>query len=44
MMKVVIAGGGMVGMTFARLLRLRGFEPVVIERMPPGVTTSSAIK
>jgi 2-polyprenyl-6-methoxyphenol hydroxylase-like FAD-dependent oxidoreductase len=36
MMKVVIAGGGMVGMTFARLLRLRGFEPVVIERMPAG--------
>ena len=36
MMRVVIAGGGMVGMTFARLLRLRGVEPVVIERMPAG--------
>jgi 2-polyprenyl-6-methoxyphenol hydroxylase-like FAD-dependent oxidoreductase len=34
--KVVISGGGMVGMTLARLLRLRGFEPVVIERMPEG--------
>jgi 2-polyprenyl-6-methoxyphenol hydroxylase-like FAD-dependent oxidoreductase len=34
--KVVISGGGMVGMTLARLLRLRGVEPVVIERMPEG--------
>jgi len=36
MMRIVIAGGGMVGMTLARLLRLRGFEPVVLERMPAG--------
>jgi 2-polyprenyl-6-methoxyphenol hydroxylase-like FAD-dependent oxidoreductase len=35
-MKVVIAGGGMVGMTLAHLLRQRGLEPVVIERMPEG--------
>ena len=34
MMKIVIVGGGIVGLTLARLLRLRGFEPVVIERMP----------
>lgn len=33
-MRVVISGGGMVGMTLARLLRMRGFEPVVFERMP----------
>jgi 2-polyprenyl-6-methoxyphenol hydroxylase-like FAD-dependent oxidoreductase len=36
MMRVVIVGGGMVGMTLARLLRIRGFEPVVLERMPAG--------
>ncbi len=36
MMRVVIVGGGMVGMTLSRLLRLRGFEPVVLERMPAG--------
>ena len=36
MMKVVIVGGGMVGMTLARLLRRRGAEPVVLERMPAG--------
>ncbi len=35
-MKVVISGGGMVGMTLARLLRMRGFEPVVLERMHEG--------
>ena len=35
-MKVVICGGGMVGMTLARLLRLRGQEPIVLERMPEG--------
>lgn len=35
-MKVVISGGGMVGMTLGRLLRMRGFEPVIIERMPAG--------
>lgn len=36
MMKVVIVGGGMVGMTLSRLLRLRGFEPTILERMPAG--------
>lgn len=35
-MKVVIVGGGMVGMTLAHLLRRRGLEPTVIERMPAG--------
>jgi len=35
-MKVVISGGGMVGMTLGRLLRMRGLEPVIIERMPAG--------
>jgi 2-polyprenyl-6-methoxyphenol hydroxylase-like FAD-dependent oxidoreductase len=35
-MNIVISGGCMVGMTLARLLRLRGFSPVVIERMPEG--------
>jgi 2-polyprenyl-6-methoxyphenol hydroxylase-like FAD-dependent oxidoreductase len=35
-MRIVIAGGGMVGMTLARLLRMRGFSPTVIERMPEG--------
>jgi 2-polyprenyl-6-methoxyphenol hydroxylase-like FAD-dependent oxidoreductase len=35
-MRIVISGGGMVGMTLARLLRLRGIEPTVIERMPEG--------
>lgn len=35
-MKIVISGGGIVGLTLARLLRLRGFEPVVFERMPAG--------
>src|SRR5262249_14562081 len=29
-------GGGMWGMTLAHLLRLRGVEPVVLERMPAG--------
>jgi 2-polyprenyl-6-methoxyphenol hydroxylase-like FAD-dependent oxidoreductase len=32
----VIAGGGMVGLTLARLLRARGHEPVVLEPRPPG--------
>jgi 2-polyprenyl-6-methoxyphenol hydroxylase-like FAD-dependent oxidoreductase len=36
MMKIVISGGGMVGMTLAHLLRRRGFEPVVVERMREG--------
>ncbi len=35
-MDVVIAGGGMVGLTLGRLLRARGVEPVIIERMPEG--------
>lgn len=35
-MKVVIGGGGMVGMTLGRLLRMRGVEPTIIERMPAG--------
>lgn len=33
-MRIVISGGGIVGMTLARLLRSRGFEPIVFERMP----------
>lgn len=36
-MKVVIAGGGLVGLTLAALLRRRGLDPVVVERMPAGV-------
>jgi 2-polyprenyl-6-methoxyphenol hydroxylase-like FAD-dependent oxidoreductase len=36
MMRIGIAGGGMVGLMLARLLRLRGFEPVVYERMAEG--------
>ncbi|MBI2684193.1 MAG: FAD-dependent monooxygenase [Actinobacteria bacterium] len=35
-MNIVICGGGIVGLTLARLLRLRGQEPVVLERMPEG--------
>ena len=35
-MNIVISGGGMVGMTLAHLLRLRGFSPVVIERNREG--------
>jgi 2-polyprenyl-6-methoxyphenol hydroxylase-like FAD-dependent oxidoreductase len=35
-MRVVIVGGGMIGMTLAHLLRRRGLEPVVLERMPAG--------
>ena len=35
-MRTVIVGGGMVGLTLARLLRARGHEPTVLERMPPG--------
>jgi 2-polyprenyl-6-methoxyphenol hydroxylase-like FAD-dependent oxidoreductase len=35
-MRVVIVGGGMVGMTLAHLLRRRGIEPTVLERMPAG--------
>lgn len=36
-MRVVVAGGGIVGLTLAGLLRRRGVEPVVVERMPAGV-------
>jgi len=32
----VIVGGGMVGLTLARLLRARGHDPVVLERSPAG--------
>ncbi len=35
-MKIVISGGGMVGLMLARLLRMRGFEPLVFERMKAG--------
>ena len=35
-MKIVIVGGGMVGMTFGHLLRRRGVEPTILERMPAG--------
>lgn len=35
--RTVIVGGGMVGLTLARLLRLRGHDPVVLERGPAGV-------
>ena len=36
-MRVVIAGGGLVGLTLGALLVRRGLEPHVIERMPAGV-------
>ena len=36
-MRVVVAGGGLVGLTLAALLRRRGVEPHVVERMPAGV-------
>ena len=36
MMRIAIVGGGMVGLTLARLLRARGHEPVVLERGAPG--------
>lgn len=34
--RTVIVGGGMVGLTLARLLRMRGHDPVVLERAPAG--------
>lgn len=36
MTRTVIVGGGMVGLTLARLLRARGHAPVVLERGPAG--------
>lgn len=36
MIRTVIVGGGMVGLTLARLLRARGHAPVVLERGPAG--------
>lgn len=35
-MRIVIAGGGVVGLTLAGLLARRGLSPAVIERMPGG--------
>ena len=35
-MRVVIVGGGLAGLTLARLLRTQGREPVVLERQPAG--------
>jgi len=35
-MRILLSGGGMVGLVLARMLRARGFEPIVIERMKPG--------
>lgn len=35
-MRVVIAGGGLVGLTLTRLLARRGVDAVAIERMQPG--------
>ena len=36
MIRTVIVGAGMVGLTLARLLRARGHDPVVLERAPAG--------
>src|SRR5690348_3818026 len=35
-MHVVVVGGGLAGLTLARLLRARGLGPVVLEREPAG--------
>lgn len=35
-MRVLVAGGGLVGLTLARLLAARGQQAVVVERMPAG--------
>lgn len=35
-MRIVIVGGGMVGLMLARMLRARGAEPLVLERSAPG--------
>ena len=37
MIRMVIVGGGMACLTLARLLRARGHEPIVPERVPAGV-------
>jgi 2-polyprenyl-6-methoxyphenol hydroxylase-like FAD-dependent oxidoreductase len=34
--RTVIVGAGMTGLTLARLLRARGQEPIVVERGPAG--------
>lgn len=36
MMRVVVAGGGLVGLALTRLLAQRGVDVTAIERMPPG--------
>jgi|688.fasta_scaffold313045_2 2-polyprenyl-6-methoxyphenol hydroxylase-like FAD-dependent oxidoreductase len=35
-MRIVVAGGGLVGLTLTRLLAARGLDAVAIERMQPG--------
>lgn len=37
MIRTLIVGAGMVGLTLARLLRAAGHEPIVLERAPAGV-------
>ena len=36
MIRTAIVGGGMAGLTLARLLRAHGHDPVVLERAPAG--------